>query len=98
MNRKSLLGIAAVLIGGLLLLKFFNIHLGWIFGLILPFVFIGCGILGLSNGKKFIGSVLLIIGIISLIGKLGGIILLVVAVLLIVAGFNLAKGKSGRYY
>jgi len=98
MNSKSLIGISAVLIGGFLLLKFFNIHLGWIFSLLLPFVFIGCGVLGLSNGKKFIGSILLIIGIVSLIGRLGGFMLLIVAVLLIIVGYNIAKGKSGKYY
>ncbi|REK75613.1 LiaF transmembrane domain-containing protein [Paenibacillus paeoniae] len=93
MNGKNALGILLVVIGGLAVLKVFHIDLGWIFGLILPFILIGFGVVGWMNNKKIIGGVLIAIGGIMLMGKLGGIFMLLLAIGLIVVGVSLFTNK-----
>jgi len=98
MNSKSLLGIICIVIGGILALKFFNILLGPIIAFLLPFILIACGFIGLKNGKKIIGSLFLIIGFVMLLGELGSILTLVLAIVLIVGGISVIKGKFGSRY
>lgn len=96
MNGKTALGALLVLVGGLAVMKFFNINFGAIFGLLLPFILIGFGVLGWVNGKKWIGGALTVIGGFMLLGKLGGLLMLLIAIGLIVAGISLFKGSSSR--
>ncbi|MHA7964704.1 LiaF transmembrane domain-containing protein [Paenibacillus sp. CAU 1782] len=96
MNGKTTLGALLVLVGGLAALKFFNINFGAVFGLLLPFILIGFGILGWVNGKKWIGGTLAAIGGFMLLGKLGGLLMLIVAVGLIVIGISLFKSSGSR--
>ncbi|MCR2802265.1 LiaF transmembrane domain-containing protein [Paenibacillus soyae] len=95
MNGKTALGVLLIVIGGLAVLNIFNINLGWIFGLLFPLILIGFGVLGWKNDKKIIGGILIAIGAIALLGKLGGIFTLLLAVGLIVFGVQMfKKGKS----
>lgn len=98
MNGKSLIGIICIAIGGILALKFFNILLGPIIAFLLPFILIACGYVGLKNGKKVIGSLFLIIGFVMLLGELGSIFTLILAIVLIVGGISVIKGKFGSRY
>ncbi len=98
MNGKTALGALLVLVGGLAALKFFNVNFGFIFSLLLPFILIGFGILGWVNGKKWIGGALAAIGGFMLLGKLGGLLMLVVAVGLILIGLSLFKSSGRRSY
>ncbi|MFF2889099.1 hypothetical protein [Paenibacillus sp. NPDC057967] len=93
MNGKSALGVLLIVIGGLAVLNVFNINLGWIFGLLLPFILIGFGVVGWMNNKKIIGGVLIAIGGVMLLGKLGGIFMLLLAIGLIAVGVSLFKNK-----
>lgn len=93
MNGKSALGVLLIVIGALAVLNIFNINLGWIFGLLLPFILIGFGIVGWMNNKKIIGGILIAIGGVMLLGKLGGIFMLLLAIGLIVVGVSLFKNK-----
>lgn len=98
MNGKTLLGVICIAIGGLLALRFFNIHLGPIFAFLLPFILIGCGIIGLRNGRKVIGGIFLVLGIVLLLGKLGGLFTLILSVALIAAGIYIVSNKSRYHY
>ncbi|MEK3882044.1 hypothetical protein [Paenibacillus sp. PL2-23] len=97
MNGKSALGALLIVIGALAVLNIFNINLGWIFGLLFPLILIGFGVMGWRNGKKTIGGILIAVGSIALLGKLGGIIMLLLAVGLIVFGVSMFKKGRSTY-
>lgn len=92
MNSKSALGALLVVLGGLVILKFIGVNLGWIIGLLMPFILIGLGVLGLKNDKKVIGGILILVGAFMLFGKLVGIFTLLLAIGLIVWGVSVFKG------
>lgn len=98
MNNKSLVGIIFIAIGVLLALKFLNIMIGPIIAFLLPFILIVCGVIGLRNGRKVIGSIFLIIGLVMLLGNLGQVLTIVLAIVLIGIGIAFLNGKSNRYY
>nr|WP_236346780.1 hypothetical protein [Paenibacillus plantiphilus] len=78
--------------GGIVVLNFIGVNLGWIIGLLMPFILIGLGVLGLKNDKKIIGGILIVVGAIMLLGKLAGIFTLLLAIGLIVWGVSVFKG------
>ncbi|MNZ65890.1 hypothetical protein D3C78_840910 [compost metagenome] len=98
MNGKSALGVLLVIIGGLVVLNFIGINFGTIIGYLLPFILIGLGIVGWMNNKKLLGGIVIAIGAMMLINKLGGILMLVLAIGLIAAGFGLFKKNKRRAY
>lgn len=98
MNGKSALGVLLVIVGGIAVLNFIGINFGAILGFLLPFILIGFGIVGWMNGKKWIGGILIVIGAMMLLGKLGGVIMLLLAVGLIVVGISLFKKDKRRAY
>lgn len=97
MNGKTVLGVLLIIAGALAVLNFFDISLGGIFGFLLPFILIGLGIVGWSNNKKVIGGILIAIGGVMLLGELGGIIMLLLAIGLIIFGVSLFKGNRKSY-
>lgn len=92
MNGKSALGVLLIIVGGLAALNFLNIDFGRIIGFLVPFILIGFGVLGWFNNKKVIGGILIVVGGIMLLGKLGGLLMLILAIGLVVAGISLFKG------
>ncbi|SFS44639.1 hypothetical protein [Paenibacillus sp. BC26] len=93
MNGKSALGAILVVIGALIVMKFVGINLNWIIGLIMPFILIGLGVVGIRNNSKIIGGILIVVGAILLISKLAGLFALLLAVGLIVWGVSLFKKR-----
>ena len=55
-----------------MVMKFLGIHLGWIIGMLMPFILIGLGAIGIKNNSKVIGGILIAVGGFMLIGKLAG--------------------------
>lgn len=98
MNNKSLLGIICIAIGGILALNLLGVILGPIIALLLPIFLIVCGVVGLRNGKTFIGSLLLIVGFVFLLGQLGTILKIILVVVLIAIGIAAVKGNWRRRY
>lgn len=92
MNSKSALGALLVVLGGIVVLNFIGISLGWVIELLMPFILIGLGVLGLKNDKKIIGGILIVVGAIMLLGNLAGIFTLLLAIGLIVWGVSVFKG------
>ncbi|QHW33138.1 hypothetical protein GZH47_21680 [Paenibacillus rhizovicinus] len=93
MNGKNALGAVLVVFGGLMVMKFLGIHLGWIVGLLMPFILIGLGVVGVRNDSKVIGSILIVVGGLMLLPKLFGLFSLLLAIVLIVWGVAMFKGK-----
>ncbi|GGE01525.1 LiaF transmembrane domain-containing protein [Paenibacillus nasutitermitis] len=91
MNGKSALGAILVVVGGLVAMKFFGIHLGGIIGFLMPFILIGLGVVGVKNDSKLIGGTLIVVGAFMLMGKMMGLITLLLAIGLIVWGVSIFK-------
>lgn len=97
MNGKTAIGAVLTFLGIVMVLKVFGLpfgaFLGPVFGFLFPLILIGLGVLGIKNGKKMIGGVLLAFGIIILLGKLSGVIFFLLAVGLIVWGVSMLRRK-----
>ncbi|REE87520.1 hypothetical protein A8990_109166 [Paenibacillus taihuensis] len=96
MNGRNALGAILVVIGALMVMKFVGIHLGWIFSLLMPFILIGLGAVGIRNNSKVIGGIMIVVGAIMLLGKLAGLIGLLIAIGVIVWGVSLFKNRHKR--
>ncbi|MFD0588643.1 hypothetical protein ACFQZE_11560 [Paenibacillus sp. GCM10027627] len=98
MNGKSALGVMLIVVGALAVLNFFDLNLGGIISFLLPFILIGFGIVGWMNNKKTVGGILIVIGAVVLLGKLGGWLMLLLAVGLIAGGVSLFKSNKRKSY
>ncbi|WP_408646063.1 LiaF transmembrane domain-containing protein [Thermobacillus composti] len=98
LNSKTALGVILVIIGGMIVLRFFGFTLGPIFGWLFPIMLLGLGYVGLRNGKHWIGTILIAVGAIMLLGKLSGLLFLILAIAAIVIGISMIKGKSRRVF
>ncbi|MFD1954328.1 hypothetical protein ACFSL6_09195 [Paenibacillus thailandensis] len=100
MNNKKILSISLIAIGIIIVLDFIGIHLGWIIRdvlkFLIPFIFIGFGVLAWKYDRRGLGIVLGVIGGFLLLGHLSGLITLLIAIGLIVWGVSLFRGKSVR--
>ncbi|UUZ90345.1 hypothetical protein LJK87_30980 [Paenibacillus sp. P25] len=70
-------------------------HFGhYIMGFLFPLAMIGLGYVGIKNGKSAIGWILILLGGLILIGKLSGVIAILIAIGLIVYGFSLFRKRQ----
>ncbi|MNI78885.1 hypothetical protein D3C73_1353000 [compost metagenome] len=83
--------------GALILLNKVGVHLGpfvgAIMGYAIPIIMIGLGYVGIKNGSKF-GWIVAALGVVILLGKLAGWMVILLAVGLIVYGITLLTGRS----
>jgi len=93
-NKSNGLAIILIVIGALMLLDKIGLGLGHVLGFLFPFILIGLGVLGIVNGKRWIGWALVVIGGISLLGKLWGLLSLILAIVLIVFGIRMLKRRG----
>lgn len=98
LNSKTALGVILVIIGGMIVLRIFGFTLGPIFSWLFPIIMIGLGYVGLRNGKNWIGMILIAVGAIMLLGKLSGVLFLILAIAAIAIGISMIKGKSRRVF
>jgi len=97
MNGKTLLGVILVVLGGLFAFKTIGVSLAPVFGLIFPFVLIGLGAIGLRNDKRFVGTAMVVLGVLMLMSKLHGLLLVGAAIGLIALGVYLVNNKNRAY-
>jgi lia operon protein LiaI len=93
-KKPALLGGLLVLLGGLLLLNMFGIHVGWIARVILSgFVIAGGWKLYRMNGsfRKLVGAGLMLLGLLTLIGLLHVLLAVAAAVILLYVGWKMIK-------
>ena len=90
-NRNTAVAASLIAIGVLLLLNWLGID---VFGWIVPLALIGLGWYGITVGKRTIGWIVLIIGLIGILGKVWAIAAIVVPIALIWIGWSLLKQRN----
>jgi lia operon protein LiaI len=94
LNGKSGLALILIALGALILLDFIGFGLGNILGFLVPAAMVALGYIGIKRGRSFIGWVLVIIGLISLLGKMSGFFGLIIAGAFIYFGYTMLKRSS----
>lgn len=96
LNRNSGFALILIVFGGLILLNKLGggLHLGYmmhnIMGWVIPLAMVGLGYYGITRGSK-IAWIIAIIGALVLLGKMSGLIVVLLAVGLIAFGFSMLK-------
>ncbi|MEW9700990.1 hypothetical protein [Paenibacillus sp. SI8] len=97
MKRNTGLAVLLIAFGALILLNKLGIHMGpfigSIMGYVIPLAMVGLGYVGIRNGSK-IGWVIAGLGIIILLGKLAGWVIILLAIGLIGYGFSMLAKRS----
>lgn len=97
-KKGNTLAIILIALGAFILLGKMGFLLGGLFSYLIPIAFIALGYYGVKAGNSFFGWVFIIIGAISLIGKLSWLFGVIIAVGLIVWGIALLTGKGSNRY
>ncbi|MFD0675048.1 hypothetical protein [Cohnella sp. GCM10027633] len=89
-------GLAMLLIGfgGLIILSKLGFGLGFLFGLLIPILVIGLGVMAWNNGSRLLGGVLGFIGVIMLLGQLSHLFVWVAAIALVAFGVTMLRRNS----
>ncbi|KIL42201.1 hypothetical protein SD70_01190 [Gordoniibacillus kamchatkensis] len=103
LNRHSGLAIILILFGGLILLNKLSLMFGFyhgnllhhFMGWLIPIAMVGLGWYGITRGSK-IAWVITILGAIILLGKMSGLIVIVLAAALIAFGVSMLKRSANR--
>ncbi|EJW15058.1 hypothetical protein M5X00_23970 [Paenibacillus alvei] len=95
-NKGNTFAFVLIALGGFILLSKFGIHLGSWFGYLFPLILIALGYYGVKAGNSFFGWIFIIVGAISLLGKLSWIIGIIVAVAMIGFGISMLGGKRNK--
>ncbi|MFK7697518.1 LiaF transmembrane domain-containing protein [Paenibacillus sp. HJGM_3] len=94
-NRNSGWALFLIACGALILIGKLGFGLGHLMSYLFPIAMIGLGYLGIRNGSKFIGWVILVIGLLALLGKFSGLFAILIAAGLIGYGVTLLKRNPG---
>jgi hypothetical protein len=98
LNRNSGLALLLIVFGGLIVLHylgfFFGHFFGHLMGYLFPLALVGLGYVGIRGGRRLIGSVIAFIGVLLLLGKLSGLIGLVIAIALIAYGISVLRRRT----
>lgn len=100
LNKGNGWAIVLIALGALLLLGKLTPLLGHLMGYLIPVLMIALGYYGVKRGKVMLGWIVLIIGIISLMGKLAWLIGPIIAIGLIIFGISMLsnnRSRRGRY-
>jgi hypothetical protein len=94
LNRHTGFALLLIIFGGLILLNKVGIHTGYLMGFmmswIVPIAMVALGYIGIKNGSK-IAWVIAILGLLILLGKMSGLFVILIAVVLIGCGVSLLK-------
>jgi lia operon protein LiaI len=93
-NSNSGLALFLIVCGALILLSKIGFGIGPVLGYVIPFVVAALGYVGIKNGRTVLGSIVLVIGLIMLVGKFASVIGFILAVGLIIYGFSLLRRKA----
>lgn len=97
LRGKNGWAIVLIALGSLILLDKLDFGFGHLMSYVIPVIMIMLGYVGVKNGSKFFGWVILVIGIVILLGKMSGLIGLAIAIGLICFGVSMFK-KDKRAY
>lgn len=98
LNGQSGFALLLIALGALIILHKLGFVFGHFFGVLLGYLFpvamVFLGYVGFRSGRKLIGGVIAILGIVILLGKLSGLIGLLIAVGFIVYGVTLLGRRT----
>ncbi|MFD0867992.1 Uncharacterised protein [Chlamydia abortus] len=97
LDGKSGFAILLIGCGALILLNKIGFHMGGLMGYLIPIAMIALGYFGIQSGRKILGGIVLLLGILILIGKFSWLIGLIIAFAMIAYGASMLKG-TGRSY
>ncbi|CAI6083494.1 hypothetical protein PAECIP112173_03933 [Paenibacillus sp. JJ-100] len=93
MNKGNGWAIVLIAIGVLLLFGKLTPLLGHLMGYLIPILMIALGYYGVKRGNVMLGWIVLIIGIVSLLGKLAWLIGPIIAIGLIIWGISMLSNN-----
>lgn len=97
MNGKSGFAFVLIAFGVLLLIGNIGFGLGYLLSYLIPIALVILGYIGIKNGRKFLGWVIFLIGVIALFSKFGSILGFIVAAGFIIYGISLLKSNPKAY-
>ncbi|WP_166240717.1 LiaF transmembrane domain-containing protein [Paenibacillus turpanensis] len=95
LNKNTFIAAAFIVLGILMLLGKLGFGVGWLMSYVVPIAMVFLGYIGLRNGKTVIGTFILAIGLIVLLGKLAGVLWFLVPIVLIGIGFTMLNPRRG---
>lgn len=100
MNKGNGWAIVLIVLGALMLFGKLTPLLGHLMGYLIPVLMVALGYYGIKRGNVTLGWIVLIIGIVSLMGKLAWMIGPIIAIGLIIFGISMLSnnGNSRRRY
>ncbi|MCM3134785.1 hypothetical protein M3629_18490 [Paenibacillus polysaccharolyticus] len=97
MNKGNGLAIVLIVLGALMLFGKLTPLFGHLMGYLIPVLMIALGYYGIKRGNVTLGWIVLIIGIVSLMGKLAWMIGPIIAIGLIIFGISmLSNNRNSR--
>jgi hypothetical protein len=97
MNKGNGWAIVLIAIGALMLFGKLTPLLGHLMGYLIPILMIALGYYGVKRGNVTLGWIVLIIGILSLIGKLSWLVGPIIAVGLIIFGISMLSNNRNSH-
>lgn len=97
MNKGNGWAIVLIAIGALMLFGKLTPLLGHLMGYLIPILMIALGYYGVKRGNVTLGWIVLIIGILSLIGKLSWLVGPIIAVGLIIFGISMLSNNRNLH-
>lgn len=98
MNRNGGFAFLLIACGALILLNKIGFHFGHAFGHIMGYLFpaamVALGFIGVKNGSRFFGWLLMVIGGIVLLGKLSWLIGIIIAIVMISYGVSMLTKRN----
>jgi len=97
MRKGNGMAVLLITLGVVLILAKLGVF-QFLLGLLIPILIIGLGVMAWLNGRKIIGSVIVLIGALMLIGKLAPLLVWIAAIALIAYGISMLRRKPDGGY
>lgn len=97
LNKNSGLALILIALGVIFFLNIIGLNLGKLMGFIIPVAVIFLGYIGIKQGRTWIGWGIFLVGMIILLGKLSGLIMILISVGLILYGISLYKKEKNAF-
>ncbi len=94
MEGKNGIALLLIALGALILFGKIGFGLGHLMGYLIPAAMVFLGYVGIRQGSKFFGWLFFALGVLCLLVKLSGLIVLIVAAGLIIYGISMLKKRS----
>lgn len=94
MNGNTGFAVLLIACGALIMLGKFGFGFGHLMGFLIPLAMVALGWYSVKRGSRFVGWGLLILGLVILLGKMSGLIGLLIAIGMIAYGITMLKKNN----